>query len=416
MKTKLFKTSSILLAGMIVFSACDKDEDPPIFGDVVGTWTLSGLKGTYSRTVVTKDGVANSADAYTLVASWNDAAGFAAATGADAAMVAGATSQDLASWKAGDNSPGFPRTNDLNTAALAAYGISMKGVFDDAPSKDKPGTYKITGTYPSIRLNTETCAPYLTVPQINDQGDYTVTFDYYSTGKHQVALAPAVDIEQVLPPFSDGTLTVDGDAGTMTIDFLDLDAHSSRYTEVMDSWSEADDRVISGIDALPRNTVVDAFTIAEDPHADKDATGALVTTKEAYIYDPSGKLASWGNFLTWYAFNIVAETSLKVTDVKNPLTDLDGDGNITPADMVAYMHYDNLASGGTVSAFGIPYAMLVNSSNPAQPVPTDDSAGDFALAGLATASGGKMRFTLKSGVCIPVDETISFESQWTAAE
>ncbi|MBC8346832.1 MAG: hypothetical protein ISR82_03180 [Candidatus Marinimicrobia bacterium] len=402
MNSKLFKTSSLLLAGMIVFSACGEDE-VIIYGDVVGTWNLSALTGTYERKVVSGSGIEHSADAYLLVASWDDAAGFAAATGGDAAVVTGATNQTLAGWVAGDNAPGFPRTNVLDAASLAALGIVMKGVFDDAPSKDKPGTYKITGTYPSIRLNTETCTPYLTVPQINDQGDYTLNFD---TGV--ITLAPATDLDQVLPPFPDGKFTVDGDAGSMTIDFLDRDSHSSRYSEVMAAWSEADDRVISGISQLPVNTAGGFFTTPDDPGAGEDLSSS------AYI--ASSALAAWGGYLTWYAFNINAETAVKVGDVKNPLTDLDGDGTITPVDMIVYMHADNLAGGGTVSTFGIPYAMLVDSSDPTAPAPVNDSATDFALAGLATASGGKMKYTILNGLCIPVDETIDFKSGWTSAD
>ena len=401
MNSKLFKTFSLLLGGMIVFTACDDDPAPVHNGDVVGEWNLSGLTGTYNRKVVTGSGIEHSADSYNLVASWDDAAGFAAATGNDAAFITGATNQTLAKWAAGMNAPGFPRTNVLDAVSLAALGIVMKGVFDDAPSNDKPGTYKITGTYPSIRLNTETCTPYLTVPQINDQGNYTLNFD---TGV--ITLSPATDLEQVLPPFPDGKFTIDGDAGKLNIDFLDRDNSSSRYSEVMAAWSEADDRVISGLSQLPVNTAGGFFTSPADPGA-----GALASS--AYIAIPA--LAPWGGYLTWYAFNISAEASVKAADVKNPLTDLDGDGSLTAVDMIIYMHADNLASGGSVSAFGIPYAMLVDSSNPAAPAAVNDSATDFALAGLATASGGKMKYTILNGLCMPVDETIEFKSQWTAA-
>jgi hypothetical protein len=200
---------------------------------------------------------------------------------------------------------------------------------------------------------------------------------------------------------------VNGDAGKLTIDFLDRDNSSSRYSEVMAAWSEADDRVISGLSQLPVNTVGGFYTSPLDPDA-----GAAASS--AYIYQAA--LAAWGGYLTWYAYNVIAETSVKVADVKNPLTDLDGDGSITPVDMVVYMHMDNLASGGSVSSFGIPYAMLVDSSNPAAPAAVNDSATDFALAGLATASGGKMKFTILNGLCMPVDETIEFKSQWTSAE
>ena len=405
MNSKLFKIFSILLAGVIVFSACEKDE-VVIYGDVVGTWNLSALTGTYDRKVVTGSGIEYSADSYDLVATWDDAAGFAAATGGDPALVTGATNQTLASWAAGENAPGFPTTNVFDAAALAATGIVMQGVFDDAPSKDQPGTYKITGTYPSVRLNTETCTPYLTVPQINDQGNYTLTFDA-TDAAGTIALSPATDLEQVLPPFPDGKFTVDGDAGSLSIDFLDRDSHSSRYSEVMAAWNEADDRVISGISQLPVNTAGGFFTTPDDPGAGDMASSAYIA---------AASLASWGGYLTWYAYNVIAETSVKATDVKNPLTDLDGDGSLTPVDMVVYMHMDNLAGGGGVSAFGIPYALLVDSSNPAAPAAVNDSATDFALAGLATASGGKMKFTILNGVCIPVDETIDFKSQWTSAE
>jgi len=406
MNSKLFKTFSLLLGGMIVFTSCDDDPAPVHNGDVVGTWNLSGLEGTYNRKVVTGTGIANSADSYDLVASWDDAAGFAAATGNDAAFITGATNQIMATWAAGDNAPGFPLTSTSDAAALAAVGVVMKGVFDDAPGKGEPATYTITGTYPSIQLNTETCTPYQTIPQINDRGNYTLTFDA-TDAAGKIALSPATDLEQVLPPFPDGKFTVNGDAGKLTIDFTDRDNSSSKYSEVMAAWSEADDRVISGLSQLPVNTVGGFYTSPLDPNA-----GALASS--AYIYNEA--LASWGSYLTWYAYNVIAETSVKAADVKNPLTDLDGDGTLTAVDMVVYMHADNLAGGGSVSKFGIPYTMLVDSSNPAAPAAVNDSATDFALAGLATASGGKMKFTILNGLCMPVDETIEFKSEWTAAE
>jgi hypothetical protein len=412
MNSKLFKTFSFLLGGMIVFTACDDDPAPVHNGDVVGTWNLSALTGTYNRKVVTGSGIEHSADHYDLVASWDDAAGFAAALTSfgmptDEAVIIAATNQKMGNgWAAGDNAPGFPLTSTSDAAALAAVGVVMKGVFDDAPGKGEPATYKITGTYPSIQLNTETCTPYQTIPQINDQGNYTLTFDA-TDAAGKIELSPATDLDQVLPPFPDGKFTVNGDAGKMTIDFLDRDNSSSRYSEVMAAWSEADDRVISGLSQLPVNTAGGFFTSPADPGA-----GALASS--AYIGATS--LASWGGYLTWYAYNIIAETSQKVADVKNPLTDLDGDGTITPVDMVIYMHADNLAGGGGESAFGIPYTMLVDSSNPAAPAAVNDSATDFTIAGILTGSGGKMKFTILNGLCMPVDETIEFASQWTAAE
>ena len=401
MKSRIFKMSSLIIAGMILFSACEDEDNSPNLGDAVGTWQLSGLSGTYTRVVVTKAGVAHSADAYPLVANWKDAAAFAAATGADAALVAGASNQTLASFKAGDNAPGFPRVATFDAAALAAVGISMKVELLDSKSKTTKGTYTVKGTYPSLRLDETLCSTYLMIPppQINDTGDWTANYD---TGVFE--LAPVVGIDQVLPPFNDGKFTVNRDVepAAFTLNFLDRDGHDSQYSQVKTTWAEADDRVVSGLNGLPVNAA-----------GGWDPTATTDPTSEAYIM--SAALASWGGFLTWYAFNISAETSVKATDVKNPLTDLDGDGAITPLDMVGYMHADNLAGGGGKTAFGMPYALLVNSTNPAAPAAVDDSAADFALAGLATGAGGKMKYVITKGVCMPVNETIQFNSSWTEA-
>jgi len=401
MKSRIFKMSSLIIAGMILFSACEDEDNSPNLGDAVGTWQLSGLSGTYTRVVVTKAGVAHSADAYPLVANWKDAAAFAAATGADAALVAGASNQTLAAFKAGDNAPGFPRVATFDAAALAAVGISMKVELLDSKSKTTKGTYTVKGTYPSLRLDETLCSTYLMIPppQINDTGDWTANYD---TGVFE--LAPVVGIDQVLPPFNDGKFTVNRDVepAAFTLNFLDRDGHDSQYSQVKTTWAEADDRVVSGLNGLPVNAA-----------GGWDPTATTDPTSEAYIMSPA--LASWGGFLTWYAFNITAETTVKATDVKNPLTDLDGDGAITPVDMVVYMHADNLAGGGGVTAFGMPYALLVNSTNPAAPAAVDDSAADFALAGLATGAGGKMKYVITKGVCMPVNETIQFNSSWTEA-
>ena len=401
MKSRIFKMSSLIIAGMILFSACEDEDNSPNLGDAVGTWQLSGLTGLYTRTVITKAGVAHSADAYPLVANWKDAAAFSAATGADAALVAGSTNQTLTTFKAGDNAPGFPRSAAFDAAALAAVGISMKVELLDSKSKTTKGTYTVKGTYPSLRLDETLCRTYLMIPppQINDTGDWTANYD---TGVFE--LAPVVGIDQVLPPFNDGKFTVNRDVepAAFTLNFLDRDGHDSQYSQVKTTWAEADDRVVSGLNGLPVNAA-----------GGWDPTATTDPTSEAYIMSPA--LASWGGFLTWYAFNISAETTVKATDVKNPLTDLDGDGAITPVDMVVYMHADNLAGGGGVTAFGMPYALLVNSTNPAAPAAVDDSAADFALAGLATGAGGKMKYVITKGVCMPVNETIQFNSSWTEA-
>ncbi len=331
MKSKYFKSLSLLLAGIVVFSACEDKDDSPNLGDAVGKWQLAALEGTYDRKIVSGTGITQTQEVYKLWANWKDAAGFAAATGADLAVVTGATNQNLTStlpqggYTAGMDAPGFPREALFDAATLAATGISMTVELLDSKSKDTPGTYMIPP------------------PQINDTGDWTVD---YNTGIF--TLAPVVDIDQVLPPFDDGEFMVnrDVDPATFMLAFEDRDSHDSRYAEIKPSgsWSEADDRVITGLSAIPVNAAG-----GWDPAATTDPVA------EAYIM--SETLAPWSKYLTWYAFNI--------------------------------------------------------SSNPAAPAVVDDSAADFALAGLATGAGGKMKYVINDGLCMPVNETIEFISSWT---
>ena len=397
MKRNLTKYLSLFLGGILLFSACEEDKVVNL-GDAVGTWDLVGLTGTYERKVITKDGVANSADAYPLVANWVDAATFAGAAGADAAFVKAATAQTLTAFKAGDNAPGFPRTAVFNAAQLAATGIQMTVDLLDSKSKDTPGTYTVKGTYPSLRLDPDKCSTYLMLPppQINDTGDWTVNYD---TGIF--TLSPVVDIDQVLPPFPDGKFKVnrDVDPATFNLDFLDRDGHDALYSQVQPSWAEADDRVISGLNGLPVNAGG-----GWDPTADSDPSS------EAYIMQAA--LAPWGGYLTWYALNVLGEVKTKKADVKAPLTDLNGDTKIDAVDMIMYMHADNLAGGGGKTAFGMPYVILVDSSNPVAPAFTNDSGADWAVTGLATGAGGKLKYRIDNGVCMPVNETIKFESLW----
>ena len=78
--------------------------------------------------------------------------------------------------------------------------------------------------------------------------------------------------------------------------------------------------------------------------------------------------------------------------------------------MMIYMHYDNLAQGGGTTAFGMPYTMLVNSADKVNPVPYNDSEMDWALG--TWTQGGKMSFVINKGVCMPVNEIITFDSGW----
>ena len=242
-----------------MFTACEDEDTSPNLGDAVGTWKLVGLDGTYDRKIINKTGVANTAEEYPLVANWKDAAAFGTAlqqagVAITPEYVVAATAQTLTTFKPGDNAPGFPRDASFNKTSLAAAGIQMEVDLLDSKSATDKGTYTVKGTYPSLRLDPDKCKTYLMLPppQINDTGDWFVN---YETGVFE--LAPVVDIDQVLPPFNNGKFTVNRevDPATFYLEFLDRDAHDTRYKEVQQNWDEANDRVITGIDGIPTNAL-----------------------------------------------------------------------------------------------------------------------------------------------------------------
>jgi len=331
MNIKLYKIFSVALTGLIIFSACDKDEGT-VNGDIVGTWSMVGLSGTYTRTVAVPAGQPADTE-YAHVASWKDAA---AVMGA----LAPAADQKIITHKDNEAMTGFPQSVSYNTATLAAASIAMTLDIQDASSSGDAATYTLKGTYPTVRLDATVCRTAGTVAPIDDQGLYQVDIDP-ATGSDKLgnfSIAPDINLgDQVLPPFPDGTYSVNttGEVDKLTINFNDRDAHDELYSQVKATWNEGTgpgtgDRGHTGIYELPVDATTGAFGTTGTPSA------------EGYIMQAA--LATWGGYLTWYAFNIIAETSAKVADVKNPLTDLDGDNNITAADMIAYMHMDNLAS------------------------------------------------------------------------
>ena len=405
MNTKLYKIFSIALTGLIIFSACDKDEGT-VNGDIVGTWSMVGLSGTYTRTVAVPAGEPADTE-YAHVASWKDAA---AVMGA----LAPAADQKIIKHKDGEVMTGFPQSVSYNTATLAAASIAMTLDIQDASSSGDAATYTLKGTYPTVRLDATVCRTAGTVAPIDDQGLYQVDIDP-ATGSDKLgnfSIAPDINLgDQVLPPFPDGKYSVNttGEVDKLTIDFNDRDAHDELYAQVKATWNEGTgpgtgDRGHTGIYELPVDATTGAFGTAGTPAA------------EGYIMQAA--LAPWGGYLTWYAFNINAETAAKVADVKNPLTDLDGDGNITPADMIAYMHMDNLAVAGGATALGMPYSVLVDSSDPTAPAPRNDSDHDMDISGGAAtiAAGGKMTYVFSTGTCFPHNETITFTAEFERVE
>ena len=71
------------------------------------------------------------------------------------------------------------------------------------------------------------------------------------------------------------------------------------------------------------------------------------------------------------------------------------------------------AGGGGKTAFGLPYTLLVDSSNPQLPVPANDSARDLDLSNLA--AGGKMKYKVV-GLCVPTNEIVTVKSKWSRIE
>lgn len=409
MKSRLMKISSLFLAGVVMFSACEDDDKGTVNGDIVGTWKLVELSGTYTRTVDTEAPISH-------YGQWNLAE---AILGAQAPLAL----QKFITHNNGDVMTGFPIVSSNNSDALVAAGISMTLVTQDASSEGEGATYTLNGSYPTIRTDLDVCRTAAAVAAIEDQGKYWVDWGYPGDvvnsgalvpdpGNFMIQRDPQITGEQVLPPFHDGsaivTLGTNGAPDVATLGFLDRDSHSDRHQEIGTTWSEANDRVVSAVFELPVDATTGAFAPTGTPAA------------EGYVM--SAALAPWSGYLTWYAFNINAQTSLQAADVKNPLGDLDGDGALTPTDMIIFMHADNLAGGGGATALGMPFALLVKSTDAdgvplAAPVPVDDSAGDLdASGGAATmAAGGKLTYVIQQGTCFNVDETIDFNAKFQRA-
>ncbi|MFQ6616518.1 MAG: hypothetical protein ACE5HZ_07085 [Fidelibacterota bacterium] len=363
------KIPSVVLLSMSllwIFNACDLGEDEEeAQGAIVGTWKLTALTAKYLRDVALP---ADSAEGTTfeLTASWN----YSAAVLGDAS----AADQTLKSFSDGDVV--LDTTVVFDEAGLAAAGIELTTVFRD------DDIYTATGTYPTLRI-AETCSTYLTIPQITDQGSYTISYNADETGG-TLAIAPDPTLgDQVLPPFDDADVTFTNDGNVMGLVFLDRDSHDERYAEVKDSWSEEDDRVTMGIPTAP-----------VDP-----ATGAFSTTGEqsntGYLMDAA--LAPWGYYLTFYGFAIQYET--QVLAASGALTDLDGDGDVDVTDCIMYMAGNQ---SGT-SQLQIPYSVLVSALG----VPTDDSSADFDPTN--AGAGGKMTYAINN-LCLPVNELITFDA------
>ena len=395
MNSKLYKIFTGALMGFMIFSACEDEKEVVNVieevivnnGDIVGSWNLISLKGTYARSADMPAGV----DSMNKTALWKNAAalGLPAETGA----------QTLFTLKQDYPMPGFPQVASYDKATLAAFSIAMTLTAQDAASVGLGATYTLKGTYPTTRLDEINCRTAGTVAPIDDQGLYYVNKNT-RTGVVRAgnfSIAPDINLgDQVLPPFPDGTYNV-ADSSTLTISFYDRDAHDVLYAEVKDTWDEAADRGSTGIFEMPVDATTGAFAATGDRAA------------EAYVQSPL--LAAWSGYFTAYALVVQGELAYLGAVAATggiTVTDVDQDGAITSADLAYYMATHPTS---TTQVLGLPYAALVSAATGAV-VFTNDSDHDLDLSGgAATAAlGGKLTYHFPTGTCFPHNETITFDS------
>ena len=395
MNSKLYKIFTGALMSVMIFSACeDAKEVVDVVeevilnnGDIVGAWTLTGLVGTYARSVDMPTGT----DSIVKYAYWKDAA----ALGIDPEL----TKQAIITLKQDYPMPGFPQVASYNKATLAAFSIAMTLTAQDAATVGAGATYTLKGTYPTTRLDDINCRTAGTVAPIDDQGLYYVNKNT-RTGVVKAgnfSIAPDINLgDQVLPPFPDGTYNV-ADSSKLTIGFYDRDAHDVLYAEVKDTWDEAADRGSTGIFEMPVDATTGAFAATGDRAA------------EGYVQSPL--LAAWSGYFTAYALVVQGELAyLGAVAATGAITvvDVDQDGAITSADLAYYMATHPTS---TTQVLGLPYAALVSAATGAV-VFTNDSDHDLDLSGgAATAAlGGKLTYHFPTGTCFPHNETITFEA------
>jgi len=395
MNSKLYKIFTGALMSVMIFSACeDAKEVVDVVeevilnnGDIVGAWTLTGLDGTYARSVDMPTGT----DSIVKYAYWKDAAKL----GIDPEV----TKQAIITLKQDYPMPGFPQTASYDKTTLAAFSIAMTLTAQDAATVGAGATYTLKGTYPTTRLDDINCRTSPTVAPIDDQGLYYVNKNT-RTGVVKAgnfSIAPDINLgDQVLPPFPDGTYNV-ADSSKLTIGFYDRDAHDVLYAEVKDTWDEAADRGSTGIFEMPVDATTGAFA----------ATGT--SAAEGYVQSPL--LALWGGYYTAYALVVNGELLYLAGAAAAGLitvADADADGAITQADFIAYMA---LNPTNTTQALSLPYSLLVKVTTTGIVV-TNDSDHDLDLSGgAATAAlGGKLTFHFPTGTCFPHNETITFEA------
>jgi len=395
---------------LISFSCDDTVTDSTIHnGDLVGSWMLTDLIGTYTYTVDLPDDTWGTDPSFGMKSRWDMAD--AIFTG-DNASFSEYGNLWLSEVKQGSILPGFDEPAIYNIDSLKQDTIGLIGVFEDAPSAGAYATYKMKGVYPSVGYNYSTCinggaGTSLDKPDMGDQGVYT--WDQTSTTENFVIKRdPSIGGSQVLPAFNDGTLTMVNDT-TINIQFLDRDAHDSLYTEIPNqAWDEGAHPSVNGKDsggdrsyyAFPPVLAVgnlgygDTFIGSYDPESTTHNTPGV---GPAYVYNPA--LFSWGNYMTYKAWIFQIEMAVR---------------ELSATDLVGYM-LTALATdvASTTQYFGMPYANLVSmGTDGATPTITNDSDHDLDITDLN--SGGRMKYSIIHTDCaVPANVTIDFNATFT---
>ena len=405
----------ILLPIILIHFSCEKTSTASTVynGDVIGSWKLTALTGTYTYTVSTppvSSGLTWPADtSFGIRLKWEheDNVAFGGGLAGLATFPLPTASQPTGKHVAGNVVLYQVATYDL--ATLQAGSIGLVGVFEDAPSAGADATYKMKGTYPGVFYNYGLCASAGSTAPMTDQGLYTWN-QSATTDNFVIKRDPDISGSQVLPLFPDGDLTV-VDENTLNIKFLDRDSHSTLYAQIMDAWDEGKhpdaahggNGINSGGDrtyfAFPP-LIANAAGIFTGPLTDPTTQTAAT---EGYLYDPDNNmgLASWGKYMTWYAFCFLGE--LTYLTATSALSDQDSDSDVDAIDMIAFMAAN---PSSTTHGTNMPYSVLVSGGTLA-----DDSDHDVALTNLG--AGGKMTFNTISDCAVPVDATIDFDATFT---
>lgn len=414
----LVKYLAFLPLLLIQYSCDDTASESNMYnGDLIGSWMLTDLVGTYVYTVSLPDETWPADTTFGMKVRWDMAD----------AIFTGALSQYsylgdiwLSEVSASDTIPGVSTTAIFNIDSLKQDSIGLIGYFQDAASSGGPATYRMGGVYPGIFYDYSGCATGTgTVSGKADMGDQGVY--YYdqtkTSGNFQIERDPAISGSQVLPPFNDGTIGfLDTTLNILNIKFRDRDSHSSLYTEIPDyQWNEGAHPSVNNLNSGGDRTYMafpPVLAVADLGYGDTfvgeyDGTNGTPGAGPAYVYNPA--LTPWSNYMTYNA--LCFNTEMGALAGQGVLTDANSDGTMAD-DLVGYM-LNALAADPTKATHGLnmPYAKLVSMGTDGQtPTIIDDSDHDL---GSDASLGGRLKYTLVSDCAVPADVTIDFDATFS---